>query len=80
LKDLPKRFPKAAAEVRGLGLMIGIRCVAPAYDVVAKLREAGLLTVPAADNVVRLLPPLNIDQRHVDEAVAIIESVIAGVD
>jgi acetylornithine/N-succinyldiaminopimelate aminotransferase len=53
--------------------MIGIKCVAPAGDIVTALRGNGLLTVPAADNVVRLLPPLIIDQAHVAEAVAAIE-------
>jgi len=77
IADLPKRFPKAVAEVRGLGLMIGLKCVPSAYDVVAALRDAGLLTVPAADNVVRLLPPLNLDERHIDEACAILDRVLA---
>jgi acetylornithine/N-succinyldiaminopimelate aminotransferase len=42
-------------------------------DLVARLREEGLLTVGAAENVVRLLPPLIIEERHVEEAVQALE-------
>jgi acetylornithine/N-succinyldiaminopimelate aminotransferase len=58
--------------------MIGLECVVPAGDLVAKLRAEGLLTVPAAENVVRLLPPLTISESEVDEAMAILERVIAA--
>ena len=65
-------------EVRGKGLMIGIKFHATNMDVVNALRDAGVLTVPAGDNIVRLLPPLTIDDSHVDEAMAAIESVAAS--
>ena len=42
------------------------------------VRESGLLSVAAAENVVRLLPPLNIEEHHVDEALEILERVCAG--
>jgi len=73
LAELPKRWPKVIEAVRGVGLLLGLKCVMPAGDVVTACREAGMLTVPAADNVVRLLPPLIIDQSHVDAAAAAIE-------
>ena len=73
LAPLAERYPAVIDSVRGAGLMIGIKCAAPAGDIVTALRGNGLLTVPAADNVVRLLPPLIIDQAHVAEAVAAIE-------
>ena len=73
LAPLAERYPAVIESVRGAGLMIGIKCVAPAGDIVTALRGNGLLTVPAADNVVRLLPPLIIDEKHVAEAVAAIE-------
>ncbi len=50
----------------------------PAGEVVERLREAGLLTVAAAENVVRILPPLIIDESHVEEAVAILDQVCEG--
>jgi acetylornithine/N-succinyldiaminopimelate aminotransferase len=80
LAPLPRRFPKAVAELRGLGLMIGLKCVPPVYGVVDRLREAGLLTVPAADNVLRLLPPLTIEESHVDEACAILERTLGQLE
>ena len=75
LATLPERWPEVVDSVRGVGLMLGIRCLPANATVVERLRENGLLTVPAADNVVRLLPPLNITERHVDEAMVAIEAV-----
>ncbi len=73
LADLASRFPQVLESVRGAGLMLGLKCVVPNTELVAKLREEGLLTVGAAENVVRLLPPLIIEERQVDEAVQAIE-------
>ena len=67
--------PHVFAEVRGPGLMLGLRCVPPAGDVGNALRDQGLLTVGAGENVVRLLPPLTIGKAEVDEALAIIGRV-----
>jgi len=55
--------------VRGLGLMLGIKLKSDSRAFVAYLRTKGLLTVAAGDNVVRVLPPLNIDESHVREFV-----------
>jgi acetylornithine/N-succinyldiaminopimelate aminotransferase len=73
LADVPTRWPKVIETVRGAGLLLGLKCVVPAGELVTACREAGMLTVPAADNVVRLLPPLIIDQSHVDLAVDALE-------
>jgi acetylornithine/N-succinyldiaminopimelate aminotransferase len=67
--------PKLFSEVRGAGLLAGLKCVAPNIEMGNRLRHAGLLTVGAGDNVVRLLPPLVIDEGHVAEAVGIIDVV-----
>jgi acetylornithine/N-succinyldiaminopimelate aminotransferase len=75
LQDLVGRHPAIFESVRGAGLMLGIKCVVPAGEVVVALQRAGLLTVPAGDNVVRLLPPLNIDDSHVTEALDILDKV-----
>jgi acetylornithine/N-succinyldiaminopimelate aminotransferase len=56
-------------DVRGVGLMQGIVCEADCIKVMNQLYEEGLLTVIAAENVLRLLPPLIIEESHVDEAV-----------
>jgi acetylornithine/N-succinyldiaminopimelate aminotransferase len=67
--------PRQFKSVRGKGLMLGIECVVPNTEMVAKLMAAGLLTVGAGDNVVRLLPPLIVEEAQIDEAVRIIDGV-----
>ena len=67
--------PGIVEEVRGLGLLIGLKCAVPAGGLVDALRDDGLLTVPAADNVVRFLPPLVAGEDHVDEAARILDGV-----
>ena len=65
------------AEIRGGGLMLGLRCVDGVSngDVINALRAVGLLTVGAGENVVRLLPPLTITEDHIDEALACLNQV-----
>lgn len=60
LMALIDQHPDVFADVRGVGLLAGVKCRCPNMDVVTAARDAGLLSVPAADNVVRLLPPLTI--------------------
>ena len=55
--------------VRGLGLMLGIKMKTDSRAFVAYLRTRGILTVAAADNVVRVLPPLTIEESHIREFV-----------
>jgi acetylornithine/N-succinyldiaminopimelate aminotransferase len=55
--------------VRGLGLMLGVRLKTDSRAFVTYLRDQGLLTVAAGDNVMRVLPPLNIEEAHVTEFV-----------
>ncbi len=68
-------YPEIVEEVRGLGLLVGLKCAVPAGDVIDALRDDGLLAVAAADNVVRFLPPLIVDEDQVDDAVRILEVV-----
>ncbi len=63
--------------MRGLGLMWGIRCVGANAELANRLIDGGLLVILAADNVVRLLPPLIIDESHLDEAFEIIDGACA---
>ena len=72
LEAVASEHPTVIEEVRGKGLMVGLRVGPENGTVVAKLREHGLLAVPAGENVVRLLPPLNIGDAQVDEAAAMI--------
>ena len=66
LEQVCARFPAVVEDVRGLGMMIGIKCRVPNGDVVARLRANGLLLSPAGDNVVRL-PPLIIGEAEIAE-------------
>ncbi|MCE6950176.1 aspartate aminotransferase family protein [Cereibacter sphaeroides] len=70
LEGLVASHPEVFEEVRGLGLMLGLRCRVPNVDVVQAAYGQHLLTVPAADNVLRLLPALNIPDEDIAEAVA----------
>jgi acetylornithine/N-succinyldiaminopimelate aminotransferase len=70
--------PAVYAEVRGQGLLTGLRCVVPNGEVQTRLREQGLLTVAAGDNVVRLLPPLTIGDAEIQEALAAIKAVASA--
>ncbi|PLT48451.1 Acetylornithine aminotransferase [Paenibacillus pasadenensis] len=63
-------------QIRGLGLLIGIECGGPVADVIATMRERGLLVVPAGPNVVRLLPNLLVSHAEIDQAVGIIAAVL----
>ncbi|WP_370207617.1 aspartate aminotransferase family protein [Pararhodobacter marinus] len=69
LEGLVAGHPDSFDSVRGMGLMLGLKCKAPAADLAAAAREAGVLVVPAADNVLRLLPALNIPDEDLAEAV-----------
>ena len=80
LDRMAARHPKVIESVRGAGLLLGLKCVVANDQLIARLREAGLLTIPAADNVVRLLPPLIIDQGHVETALQILDGVCGGWD
>jgi acetylornithine/N-succinyldiaminopimelate aminotransferase len=75
LAELVETYPKLFAETRGAGLLLGIRCVVPAGDIVTKLRQEGLLTLTAGDNVLRILPPLVVGEREIEEAVAVMHKV-----
>ncbi len=77
LAGLAGKHPRVLGEVRGVGLMLGLKCVVANATVVRRLMDNGLLSVPAADNVVRLLPPLIVGEDEIDEAVAIIDQSCA---
>ncbi|MDO5528712.1 MAG: aspartate aminotransferase family protein [Paracoccus sp. (in: a-proteobacteria)] len=79
LEALVAAHPAIFEEVRGQGLMLGLKCkIAPAELVTAGYAEH-LLTIPAADNTVRLLPPLNITEAEIDEAVQRLDRAAARV-
>jgi acetylornithine/N-succinyldiaminopimelate aminotransferase len=69
LAELKDRHPAVIAEIRGQGLMLGLRLTVPNTDFVNAALEQKLLTIAAGENVVRLLPPLIVDAGDVAEAV-----------
>lgn len=88
LQLLARKYPKVLRDARGVGLMIALEFATeaavfgrdektPAIQVVNRLHKAGVLTVPAASAVVRLLPALNLKRDEAREGVRAIESVIA---
>ena len=68
IEGIARHYQGVIGEVRGLGLLIGMRCIGNNTDLVEALYDRNLLAVPAGDNVVRFLPPLIVEERHVDEA------------
>jgi acetylornithine/N-succinyldiaminopimelate aminotransferase len=87
LRLMQSKYPGVVREVRGLGLMIGIEFEpklpiftneekSPAIQVVNRLHGKGVLTVPAATSVIRLLPPLNLSESQADEGLRAIQNVV----
>lgn len=70
LEGLVAAHPDVFEAVRGSGLMLGLKCNAAQGDVLQAAYAAELITIPAADNVIRLLPALNITDEDIDEALA----------
>ncbi|QRN78949.1 MAG: aspartate aminotransferase family protein [Nocardiopsis sp. BM-2018] len=77
LEGLAAAHPQVISEVRGEGLMAGLKCAVSNTDLVSAARDQHLLTVPAADNVVRLLPPLTITEDELAEAVTRLDRAAA---
>jgi acetylornithine/N-succinyldiaminopimelate aminotransferase len=77
LAEIKDRHSAVVAEVRGEGLLIGLRMVPPVSEMVDELRNEKMITVAAGDNVVRLLPPLIIGEAEVAEAIARIDRACA---
>jgi acetylornithine/N-succinyldiaminopimelate aminotransferase len=82
LQTVQQRFPKVLKVVRGLGLMIGIEFQPQfkAVDLVKRLHERNLLTVPAGNSVIRLLPPLNLSRGEAEEGLRAIEKLIVDLN
>jgi acetylornithine/N-succinyldiaminopimelate aminotransferase len=78
VEEVVKKHPAVFKEVRGTGLMLGIVCVEDCGKVMNQLYDEGLLTVIAGGNVVRLLPPLTIEESHVDEAIDALDRAAAA--
>jgi acetylornithine/N-succinyldiaminopimelate aminotransferase len=73
LAEIVDRHPGVVAQVRGEGLLLGLVAACPNGELVDALRAENLLAVAAGDNVVRLLPPLIIEEREIAEAASRID-------
>ncbi|MDC1129313.1 aspartate aminotransferase family protein [Candidatus Pelagibacter sp.] len=75
LNKLKRDFPKIIKEVRGVGLLIGLQLHNDQTKFIQKLMDNKLLTIRAAENVIRILPPLNVKKQEIDMAIKIIKKV-----
>ncbi len=75
LNNLKKKYPRFIKEIRGKGLLIGIQLFKDQSKFIQKLMDYKLLTIRAAENVVRILPPLNVKKKEIDQALTIINKV-----
>ena len=75
LDKLKKEFPNIIKEVRGAGLLIGLQLFNDQTNFIQKLMDNKLLTIRAAENVIRILPPLNVKKQEIDLALKIIKKV-----
>lgn len=82
LSDIAERHPDTFVDVRGRGLMIGVQCHSDILngDIVAALRDRHILCPPASQNVVRLLPPLILEQSHVEQILDAFDHVATVVE
>ena len=69
LAEIADRHPDIVEEIRGTGLMLGIKCKCPNIELLSAMRDENMLSAPAGDNVIRLLPPLT---TSVEEALSLI--------
>jgi len=72
--------PDLVDEVRGEGLLVGVRCKVPVAEVNAAMRAEDMLGVGAGENVIRLLPPLNVSDAELDEGVRRFDAALAALD
>jgi acetylornithine/N-succinyldiaminopimelate aminotransferase len=80
LAEIKDRHPSVIAEVRGEGLLMGLRCEVPAGDLVDALRAEKMIVVASGDNVVRLLPPLVIGEADIATGIGMIDRAAARLE
>jgi acetylornithine/N-succinyldiaminopimelate aminotransferase len=78
LAAIADEFPDVIEGIRGIGLMLGLKCKQPNVKVNGALREQSLLAVPAGDNVIRLLPPLTVTDEDIRVGLDRIHAALAG--
>jgi acetylornithine/N-succinyldiaminopimelate aminotransferase len=78
LEGVVARYPDVVEEVRGMGMMLGLKCKVTNSDLIAQMRKEGLLAVGSGDNVARLAPPLIVDKAQIDAAAEMIDRACAA--
>ena len=79
LNKIKETYPSIIKEIRGKGLLIGIQVHKNQVNFIKKLMDNKLLTIKAAENVVRILPPLNVKKNEIDQAIKIINKVCSEI-
>ncbi len=79
LHKIKEKYPKVIKQIRGRGLLIGVQLYKDQTEFIKKLMDNQLLTIRAAENVVRILPPLNVKKSEIDLAIKIIEKVCSQI-
>ena len=80
LNNIKEKYPSVIKEIRGRGLLIGIQLHTDQIKFIKKLMENKMLTIRAAENVVRILPPLNVKKSEIDQALRLIKKVCEEVN
>jgi acetylornithine/N-succinyldiaminopimelate aminotransferase len=80
LNQIKNKYPKVIREIRGKGLLIGIQLHSDQTKFIKKLMDNKLLTIRAAENVVRILPPLNVKKSEINQSIKIIKKVCSGLN
>ncbi len=80
LNEIKDVYPSIIKEIRGKGLLIGIQLHTNQIKFIKKLMDNKLLTIRAAENVVRILPPLNVKKNEIDQALKIIKKVCSEIN
>ena len=78
LNQIKEKYPNIIKEIRGKGLLIGVQLHNDQTKFIKKLIDNRLLTIRAAENVIRILPPLNVKKKEINHALKIIEKVCSS--
>ena len=77
-ENILTKFPKLVSGVRGIGLMVGLEAIENNEILIKSLIKEKLLTVKAGQNVIRMLPPLILEMKHVEEAIEKIDKAFSN--
>lgn len=76
LKKLAGKYPEKIKEIRGLGLIQGMELTIPAGEIVAKALKQGIVLISAGTSVIRFVPPLVVEKKHVDQMVQVLDQIL----